>query len=120
MKLIGKAIARSASPGAFRIAALNHEIGNYTVKDRTVVKRFPGLRPFGERHEVLHSFGNSIGEQLDFEFAFGGVEGGVDLVGHECDCSNAFMAAPDTALPGQLSLCILPSDFGGLLVRRTH
>src|SRR5215470_12863709 len=53
MEFIGELITRTAASGAFRIAALNHEIGDDAVENGSVVKRLSGLLSFGQRNKIV-------------------------------------------------------------------
>src|SRR5260370_42219548 len=97
VELVGELVARTAAPGAFRVAALDHEVRKYAVKNRAVIKRLTGLGPFRETHEVLHGFGRLIGMKFDFELALGGIECGVDFVCHHSDCIS--LRAPELKSP---------------------
>src|SRR6476661_1020541 len=63
-KLICKLITRPARAGPGRIAALDHEIGNYSVKHGRVIEIFPG-----QKHEIVHRLGSILGEKLAEDFA---------------------------------------------------
>src|SRR5262249_42693184 len=41
MKFVRETVTGTAASGAFRIASLDHEIGNYAMEDGAVVKRLP-------------------------------------------------------------------------------
>ena len=43
MKLVGELVARTAASGAFRVAALDHEIRDHAMKNSAVVERLAGL-----------------------------------------------------------------------------
>src|SRR5215467_10256183 len=88
MKLIRETITGTAASGAFRIAALDHEIGNYPMEDGAVVKRLPGLRSIGERDEIVHRVWRLVGVQFDLELSFRGVEGRENFICHRSDCSK--------------------------------
>jgi hypothetical protein len=45
-----------------------------------VVKGLAGFGSFREADKILDRFGRLIGEQLDLETAFGGIEDGVDFL----------------------------------------
>ena len=89
VKLVGEFVSGTAAAGALRIAALDHEIRNHAMKNGAVVERLPGLGSFRQADEVLDRARRLVGEQLDLERAFRGIECGVDVVGHHCDCSNS-------------------------------
>ena len=89
MKLIGEFVSGPPASAAFRIPALNHEVRNHAMKNRAVIERLSGLGAFRQADKVVHCFGSLVGKQFDFELAFSGVERRVDLVGHDCDCSNS-------------------------------
>src|SRR5580704_2862500 len=82
MKFVGEFVAGAAAAGAFGVAALDHEIRNDAVEDGAIVERLAGLGSLGERDEVLYSEWSLVGEKLDLEASFSGVECGVDFVGH--------------------------------------
>src|ERR1035441_4355766 len=82
VELVGEFVAGTATARAFGIAALDHKIRNDAMKNRAVVEWLPGLGTIGKRNEVVHGIGRLVGEKLDLEFAFGGIECGVDFVGH--------------------------------------
>src|SRR6185369_14533766 len=73
--LVLKLIAGSTETGACRIAALDHEIRNYAVKDRAVIQRIARLlaahrmRPFalsfGKFHEVRYRLWRFFLEQAN-------------------------------------------------------
>ncbi len=82
MEFVGELVARTAAAGAFRIAALDHEIRNYAMKNSAVVKGLAGLAAVRQRDEVFHGAGRFIGEQFGFELALGGIEESVGFVRH--------------------------------------
>src|ERR1039458_10283863 len=88
MKFVGEFVSRSAVSRAFRVAALDHEIGNHAMEDSPVVKRLPRFGALRETDEVLHCDGDFVGEKLELELAFRGIEESEYLVGHLCDCSK--------------------------------
>ena len=57
-------IARSAATGTGRIAALDHEIGNYAMKHGAVIKSLAG-----EKDEVVHRFRGVLGEEVAYDFS---------------------------------------------------
>ena len=59
------------------------------MKNGAVIERLPGLGSFRQADEVLDRARRLDGEQLDLERTFRGIECGVDVVGHHCDCSNS-------------------------------
>ena len=63
MELVGELVAGTAAAGAFRVAALNHEIGNDAMKNGAVVERLAGLGSFRQADEVLDGAG-ALGEEL--------------------------------------------------------
>ena len=52
------------------------------MKRGAVVERLSCLGTIGKRDKVVHGVGRLVGEKLDFELAFGGIECGVSFVGH--------------------------------------
>ena len=74
VELIGKLIAGSAASGAFRIAALDHEVGNDAMENRAVEERLAGLGSVRQADEVLHRARGLIGVQFGFERPLGGIE----------------------------------------------
>src|ERR1035437_2744171 len=82
VELVGEFVAGSAPAGAFGAAALDHEIRNDAVKNRAVVEWLTGFGTIGKRDKVVHGVGHLVGEELGFELAFGGIECGVNFVGH--------------------------------------
>jgi hypothetical protein len=50
------------------------------MEDGAVVKRLAGLGSFRKADKILDRFRRLIGEQLDLETAFGGIESGVDFL----------------------------------------
>ena len=58
------------------------------MKNGAVVERLPRLGSFRQTDEVLDRARRLDGEKLDLEPAFRGIECGVDVVGHHCDCSS--------------------------------
>ena len=88
VELIGKPVPGAATPRAFRIAALDHEIRNHAMKNGAVIERLPRLGSFRQTDEVLDRARRLDSEKLDLEPAFRGIECGVDVVGHHCDCSS--------------------------------
>src|SRR5271157_50300 len=88
MELVGEFVAGTAASGAFRVATLNHEIGNDPMENGAVVKGLTRLGATGEIHEIGDGAGGLVSEQLHFEGAGSGIEGGKDLVVHLCDCSS--------------------------------
>ena len=88
MELVGELVAGTAAARAFRVAALDHEIRDHAMENGAVVERLSGLGAVGQSDEVLDRLGRLVGEKLDLEVAFRGVECGVNLVCHHCDCSN--------------------------------
>src|SRR5580704_9665444 len=82
MEFVAEFVAGAAAASAFGVAALDHEIWNYAVKDRAVVERLAGLSPLSKRDEVLHGKWRLVGEKLDLEASLSGVESSVDFVWH--------------------------------------
>src|ERR1041384_3548639 len=93
VKFVGEFIPWAAASRAFRVAALNHEPGNHTMKDGAIVEWLPGLGTLGQRDEILHGFRHLVRKQFNFELAFSGVEYSIHVVWHHCDCnsSSAFL-----------------------------
>jgi hypothetical protein len=52
------------------------------MEDGAVAEGLAGLRVLGERDEILQGAGGFVGEELNFELAFGSVEEGVGFAGH--------------------------------------
>ena len=67
VELIGERVAGAAAPGAFRIAALDHEVGNYAMKNSAVEKRLAGLGSVRQADEVLHRLRGFVGVKFGFE-----------------------------------------------------
>src|ERR1035437_5046904 len=88
VELVGEFVAGPATARTFGIAALDHEIRNDAMKNGAVVERLPGFRTIGKGDKVVHGVGRLIGEKLDLEFACGGIECGVNFVGHLSNCNS--------------------------------
>ena len=69
--LVFEAVTRTAAAGAFRAAALDHEIGKDAVKIQSVIEPAPG-----QVDEVGHGQRRLVGQQLDPDRATGGIEMG--------------------------------------------
>ena len=57
LHLVGELITRSATSGAGRITALDHEIGQYPMKDCPVIKFVPG-----QEDKVVDRVGSVLGK----------------------------------------------------------
>ena len=66
MELVGELVTGAAASGAFRVAALNHEIGNHAMKNGAIVERLTGLGDLLQ--QVLHrnsgSFEGDLAKRL--------------------------------------------------------
>src|SRR5450830_2108742 len=82
--LVVEVVARAAGTGAQGVATLDHEAGDHTVEDHTVVQRvgalctgtgvLPGLGTRGQAGEVLHRLGRVVREELDPDVTGGRVQ----------------------------------------------
>src|SRR5947209_7146866 len=88
MELVGELVPGPAAPGAFRVAALDHEVRDHAMKDGAIVKRFAGLGSFRQVDKIFDGLRHPVGMQFDFEFALGGIESGVCFIGHHRDCNS--------------------------------
>src|ERR1700733_4561826 len=87
MKFIGEAVARIAGSGSQRASALDHEIGNHAMENKTVVKRALGLLPgfgileflraFRETHEIGHGLRGFFFKQANYDHSLRSIEHGV-------------------------------------------
>src|SRR5689334_11766513 len=64
-------ITGTTASGAGGIPALDHEIGNHTMKKRAVVKFLPG-----EKNEVVNCFWRVFGKEIAHDFPARRLEGG--------------------------------------------
>jgi hypothetical protein len=75
-QFVGDVVTGPARAGAGRVAALDHESFDDTMKDRAVVESF--LR---KEYKVIDGLGRFAGQQLDLETAEAGIESGIVFLG---------------------------------------
>ena len=101
-------VARAASAGAQRAAALDHEVLDDAVEGQTIVERLvarlagewvgPFLFAGGEAEEVGHGFRGLVVEQVDLDVAFSGAH---DYGSHGLKCLMGLRRA-GTPIPSWL------------------
>src|SRR5690349_749119 len=64
-------VTRAAAPGPGRVAALDHEVGEDSMKDGAVVKFFAR-----EKNKVIDRFGSVLGKEIAHDFSARGLERG--------------------------------------------
>src|SRR5262249_51342317 len=70
-------VTRAAAAGPGRVAALDHEVVDYAMKDGAIVKFFAR-----EKNEIVHRFRGVLGKEIAHDFPTRSLErGGVLLVG---------------------------------------
>src|SRR5271165_5100418 len=92
MDLVTELVPWAAGPGAERVTALDHEVRDHTVEDRSVVKLVAGLGPgtgigplpgaLGQFDEVTHGLRRLVREEPDLDRALVGVQCCGKRVGH--------------------------------------
>src|SRR5260370_14307658 len=85
--LVFELVAGTAHAGALRVSALNHEVGNHAMKNRSMIKRVVGflagggVLPFalalGEVDKIRDGLGCILFEQAANDVAFAGFKNGI-------------------------------------------
>ena len=58
LRLVFECVAWTTSPCSCRVATLHHEVGNYTVKNRSIVKTF-----FRKKDKIVHGLRSVFSEK---------------------------------------------------------